>query len=397
LGGPTSLGSAAEAVIIALVDGLRQPVSVEGVLLGLMIYGSFIAVLFTLTKLLPAKKVRGQPLPGTGERLTYRINGMALFVAVHMLVFGGAWFLGLSLTPLLEHFWSLLVAANLITIAWLLLMNWQSRARLANASEAKGTDAKPVEPAESHGPLARLWYGLELNPTFLGVDLKIFAYQPSLIGLGVLNVAFAWAQYEQLGHLTPQMLAYQMFWWAYLFTHYWIEDNVLSMWDVIAERFGFMLLWGDLVLVPFFYCLPGWWLLANPEPMPIWQVLAIAALHVVGLWIFRESNAQKNRFKKDPNATIWGKPAQTLGGRLLLSGWWGIGRKLNYSGEIMVYSSFSLCTGFASLLPYLLPLWLCVLLTHRAWRDEQRCASKYGELWVEYTKIAKFRMIPFIY
>jgi delta14-sterol reductase len=369
------------------VNGLRQPVSVEGVLLGLLIYGSFIVLLFMLTKLLPAKKVLGQPLPGSGERLTYRINGMALFVAVHMLVFAGAWFLGLSLTPLLEHFWSLLVAANLITMAWLVGMNWQSRARLA---AAKSTD-------ESHGPLGKFWYGLELNPTFLGVDLKIFAYQPSLIGLGVLNVAFAWAQYEQLGHLTPQMLAYQLFWWAYLFTHYWIEDNVLSMWDVIAERFGFMLLWGDLVLVPFFYCLPGWWLLANPEPMPIWRVLAISALYVTGLWIFRESNSQKNRFKKDPNTTIWGKPAETLGGRLLISGWWRIGRKINYTGEIMVYSSFALCTGFTSLFPYILTLWLCVLLSHRAWRDEQRCASKYGELWVQYTQIAKFRMVPFLY
>jgi Delta14-sterol reductase len=387
---------ALEAVIIALVNGLRQPVSVEGVLLGLLIYGSFIVLLFALTKLLPAKKVLGQPLPGSGERLTYRMNGMALFVAVHMFVFGGAWFLGLSLTPLLEHFWSLLVAANLVTIAWLMLMNWQSRLRMA---VAKRPDAnQPVDaPTDAHGRIARLWYGLELNPSFLGVDLKSFAYQPSLIGLGVLNVAFAWAQYEQLGHLTPQMMAYQMFWWAYLFTHYWIEDNVLSMWDVIAERFGFMLLWGDLVLVPFFYSLPGWWLLANPEPMPIWQVLAIAALHVTGLWIFRESNAQKNRFKKDRNAKIWGKPAEVLGGRLLVSGWWRIGRKINYTGEIMVYSSFALCTGFVSLIPYLLPLWLCVLLSHRAWRDEQRCASKYGELWVEYTKITKFRMIPFLY
>jgi hypothetical protein len=34
---------------------------------------------------------------------------------------------------------------------------------------------------------------------FFGIDLKVFAYQPSLIGLGVLNVAFAWAQVEQTG------------------------------------------------------------------------------------------------------------------------------------------------------------------------------------------------------
>ncbi|KIG15155.1 Delta(24(24(1)))-sterol reductase [Enhygromyxa salina] len=375
------------------MEGLREAISLEGVLFGLATYGLFIIVLFALAKLLPGQMIQGQPLPGSGKRLTYKVNGMALFVAVHMLIFVGAWFLDLSLTPLLDHFWSLLVAANIITVAWLVLMNRGSRARLRKA--AAGDEAQTDDP--KHSVLGRLWYGIELNPQFLGVDLKTFAYQPSLIGLGVLNVAFGWAQYEQLGHLTPQMLAYQVFWWGYLFSHYWIEDNVLSMWDVIAERFGLMLLWGDLVLVPFFYCIGGWWLLANPEPMPIWRVLAIVALHVTGLWIFRESNSQKHRFKLDPGATIWGKPARTVGGRLLVSGWWGIGRKINYTGEIMVYASFALCTGFSSVIPYLLPLWLCVLLPHRAWRDEQRCAAKYGEVWVEYTQIAKFRMIPFLY
>jgi delta14-sterol reductase len=364
------------------VTGLRQAVTLEGVLFGLLTYAAFTVFLFVLARFLPGKKVVGQPLPGSGQRLTYKVNGMALFVATHMLIFVGAWFLDLSLTPLLEQFWSLLVAANIITVIWLAVMY---RGVAVDEETAK------------QGPIARFWYGIELNPSLFGVDLKTFAYQPSLIGLGVLNVAFAWAQYEQLGHLTPQMLAYQVCWWLYLFTHYWNEDNILSMWDVIAEKLGFMLLWGDLVLVTFFYCLGGWWLLANPEPMPLWRVAAIASLHLLGLWIFRGSNAQKNRFKKDPAAKIWGQPAKILGGKLLISGWWGIGRKINYSGEIMLYSAFALFTGFTSIFPYILPLWLFGLLTHRAWRDEQRCAAKYGPLWDEYTKIAKFRMFPFIY
>ncbi|NJK33265.1 MAG: hypothetical protein HC927_13185 [Deltaproteobacteria bacterium] len=275
------------------MDGLRQPVSLEGVLFGLLCYGGFIVALFGLTKLLPGRKVPGQPLPGGGQ-LTYKMNGIALFVATHMGLFVGAKFLGMSLTPLLREFWSLLIAANLITVAWLVWMYRAGQRRLDKQASAGEEDGENLR----RGLLARLWYGIELNPSLLGVDLKVFAYQPSLIGLGVLNVAFAWAQYEQLGHLTPQMLAYQCFWWAYLFTHYWYEDNVLSMWDVIAEKFGFMLLWGDLVLVPFFYSIAGWWLLANPEPMSWLAVLPIAALHVLGLWIFRESNTQKNRFKR---------------------------------------------------------------------------------------------------
>lgn len=374
------------------MDGLLRPVSLEGVLFGLAIEVGFIIALFLLTVLLPGPKVLGQPLPN-GERRTYVMNGMGLFVATHMFLFVGAKFFGLSLTPLLREFWSLLVAANLITLVWLI---WMYRAGMRNLAEAARAGEEDRETLE-RGPLARLWYGVELDPMLFGINLKVFAYQPSLIGLGVLNAAFAWAQIEQLGTITPQMLAYQCFWWAYLFTHYWMEDNVLSMWDVIAEKFGFMLLWGDLVLVPFFYSMIGWWVLANPEPMALPAVLAIAVLHVVGLVIFRDSNGQKNRFKKDRQAIIWGKPAQTLGGRLLISGWWGIGRKINYTGEIMVYTSFALTTGFGSIFPYVLPLWLCFLLSHRAWRDEQRCQAKYGELWAEYSKIAKFKMIPFLY
>ena len=130
-------------------------------------------------------------------------------------------------------------------------------------------------------------------------------------------------------------------------SHYWYEAGVLSMWDVIAEKFGFMLVWGDLVLVPFFYCIGGWWLISETEAMSAPMVGALAGLHVLGLWIFRGSNAQKDQFKRHPDRPIWGKAPETIGGRLLVSGWWGIGRKINYTGEIMVYFSFALCTGFS--------------------------------------------------
>ena len=49
------------------------------------------------------------------------------------------------------------------------------------------------------------------------------------------------------------------------------------------------------------------------------------------------------------------------------------------------------------MVPYLLPVWLLCLLTHRAWRDDRRCREKYGALWDEYCKRATFKMIPFLY
>jgi delta14-sterol reductase len=86
-----------------------------------------------------------------------------------------------------------------------------------------------------------------------------------------------------------------------------------------------------------------------------------------------------------------------VGGKLLVSGFWGVGRKLNYTGELCCYLAWSLTTGLSSVVPYLLPLWLMVLFPHRAWRDDQRCREKYGPLWDEYCKRARFRMIPFLY
>ncbi len=364
-----------------------SPVTLPNLLVAGAVYLAFFGGLLFASMVLPGRVVPGFPSPD-GTRKSYRINGMALWVGTHIAIGGGALLFDLSLAHLVRHFWSYFVVVNAFSIAWMGILYVGGRARQPASERRHG----------ALGLVQDLWYGVELNPTWKGVDLKVFAYQPSLIGLSLLNVAFAWAQWEQLGTLTPQMVAYQVFWWLYMTTHYHYETGVLSMWDVIAEKFGFMLLWGDLVLVPFFYCIGGWWLLDDPRAAMQWPALAgLVGLHLMGLWIFRGANAQKDRFKRDRTINIWGRPAQTLGGRLLVSGWWGVGRKINYTGEIMVYFSFALCTGAQSVVPFLLPLWLCVLLPHRAWRDERRCRAKYGELWEQYCRKARFRMIPFLY
>jgi delta14-sterol reductase len=364
-----------------------MPVTLGSLAVAGAIYCAFFFTLLGAAMVLPGKVVDGFPGPD-GTRKRYRMNGLSLWVATHIVLGAGMLVLGWSPSHLVRNFWSYFVVANAFSVTWMAVLYLGGQRRRTAAPRGTGL----------RGLVADLWYGVELDPTWKGVDLKVFAYQPSLIGLAVLNVAFAWAQWEQQGSLSPQMIAYQTFWWLYLTTHYLHEVGVLSMWDVIAEEFGFMLVWGDLVLVPFFYCIGGWWLLDDPRPALVWPALVgLGTLFGVGLWIFRGANAQKDRFKRDPNALIWGRPAQTLGGRLLVSGFWGIGRKLNYTGEIMVYTSIALCTGLQSVVPYLLPLWLCVLLPHRAWRDEKRCRAKYGELWDRYCARARFRMIPFVY
>lgn len=352
----------------------------------LLIFVGFVTVMFLVSIFFPGKQYTGCLQPD-GTRKSYQLNGLLLFLATTFVVVISTLVFHLTLAPLITYFWSLFIVANLFAFMWtgILYVEGQRKQRVNYQPQPLGKI------------FSGLWFGMELNPTWLGVDLKMFAYHPSLISLGLLNAAFAYLQYQKYGQITPQMWMFQGFWWLYLATHYYYEEFMLSTWDIIAEKLGFMLVWGDLVLVPFFYSIIGWYLVDMIDPIPVYSAMAITLLYLVGLTIFRGANAQKHRFKKNPQASIWGQPAQTLEGKLLVSGWWGIGRKLNYTGEICVYFALALTSGFNSIIPYLLPLWLCGLLSHRAWRDEQRCQAKYGNLWKIYCKKVSFRMLPFVY
>jgi delta14-sterol reductase len=357
----------------------------------------FVVFLFLLTMIVPGPKRKGAVLED-GSRKTYVLNGLALFLITAASLAAGQYFELFSLSLLYRHFWGLFVAANVLSIGMTLALYVQGK-------KSGDVDVRPsghgTATAEASGSivdvLKDMWYGVELNPAWLNVDVKLFSYKPSLIGLAVLNASFAVVQYEQHGHLTTQMICYQAFTFIYVFNYFQFEYGMLYTWDIVAEKFGFMLVWGDYAFVPFMYSIVGWYLCDQTVDIPIWAAVLLSITFAMGLWIFRGANQQKDEFKRDPKVKIWGKPAQTLGGKILVSGFWGIGRKLNYTGEIMVYASFTLLSGFDSFVPYLLPTWLICLLVHRAWRDDKRCREKYGALWEQYCRRATFKMFPFVY
>jgi delta14-sterol reductase len=349
----------------------------------------FVVALFLGARFLPGLDRRGYAQPD-GSTKEYKLTGMTLFFVTHIAVAVMVFGFGVSLTPIVTHFWSLFAVANALAIVMTAVLHLQGRREGVLRSTAFDGVRMP--------PWARdLWFGNELNPTWFGVDVKMFLYQPSLIGVDLIVVAFAFVQRDLHGSLTPQMACLLGFWWAYLFTHYVKEEFMLSTWDVTSENFGFMLVWGDLVYVPFLYSLPCWWIARHTTPFETWQWLGLSVLFLGSLWVFREANWQKERYKRTPEATIWGKKPEVVGGRLLASGWWGIGRKLNYTGEIGVYLCFALASGFEQPWPYVLPLSLMVLLVQRAARDDRKCSAKYGEVWKAYCERTRFRILPFVY
>lgn len=372
---------------------------------GAILFTAFVGGIFVLSKLVPGPEREGAPLKD-GSRITYRLNGLRIFLLLAAALVGGIASGHLSLEPLLENFWGLFIAANVFSFGLSAVLQVVGRRKnAAGGHEAPpvagvGADGAAHATAAAESPLSLLreyYMGAELNPSFLGIDLKMFSYRPSLMGLFVLNLAFASAQLERHGELSTAMILYQLFTFIYVFNYFQFEHGMLFTWDVIAENFGWMLVWGDYAFVPFAYSVIGWYLVDDTSAMHPALVVILPCVFVFGLWVFRGANQQKDQFKRDPTAKIWGKTPETLGGKILVSGFWGIGRKLNYAGEVTVYTSWALLSGAQSFVPYILPFWLFCLLTHRAWRDEQRCRLKYGKLWDEYCQRARFRMIPFLY
>ncbi len=344
------------------------------------LFMAFVGVLLVGSRWLPGRKVEGRP-DVDGTTRTYNLNGLALFLVIMVLAVLGDVFDVISLSVLHTHFAELFIVANVF--AWVVSggLYWQA---------SRGQ-------SESTGLLRGFFFGRQLNPSWFGVDVKLFSYRPSLIALALFNVSFAVVQYDTHGEFTLQMILYQAFTFIYVLNYFQFEHGMIFTWDIVAERFGWMLTWGDYVLVPFFYCLAGWWLLDSTDAIPAWAAVLICLLFVVGFAMFRGANEQKHRFKQDAETSIWGRPAETLDGRLLVSGFWGVGRHLNYSGEICVYFAFALTTAFASWIPFVLPVWLTALLWHRARRDDRRCRAKYGELWERYTQRVPHALIPRVY
>ncbi|MXY85556.1 MAG: DUF1295 domain-containing protein [Chloroflexi bacterium] len=340
----------------------------------------FVGILLLGSMWLPGRKVVAAP-DLEGVTRTYTLNGLALFVIVVLLAVLGEILDVISLSVLYTHFAELFIVANVFAFALSAGLYWRA---------ARGQSGSP-------GFLRGVFFGRQLNPTWFGVDLKLFSYRPSLIALALFNVSFAVVQYDTYGELTLQMILYQSFTFLYVVNYFQFEGGMIYTWDIVSERFGWMLAWGDYVLVPFFYCLPGWWLVHQTDSLPAIAGAALCLLFVVGFCVFRGANQQKHRFKQNAKTSIWGRPAESLDGRLLVSGFWGVGRHLNYTGEICVYFAFALTTGFSSWIPFLLPVWLTALLWHRSTRDDRRCRIKYGDLWDRYRQRVPYALIPRVY
>uniref|UniRef100_A0A8C6P386 Delta(14)-sterol reductase LBR n=1 Tax=Nothobranchius furzeri TaxID=105023 RepID=A0A8C6P386_NOTFU len=347
-------------------------------------------LLQALLYILPIGKLSdGVPLR-SGETLRYRTNGFFAF-AVSAAVVAAAMYLDVDLTYIHSHFLQLAVASFLVSL--LLSVYLFVRARSAGLGElALGGNSGNV--------VYDFFKGRELNPRIKGFDLKFFCeMRPGLIGWCLINFAMALAEMKHQGLETPSssMILVNVFQLLYVIDGLWNEEAILTTMDLMHDGFGFMLAFGDLVWVPFTYTLQAYYLVDHPNPLSLPVLFAIVVLKLVGFYIFRKSNSEKNAFRRNPSDPRFShmKTIPTATGKsLLVSGWWGVVRHPNYLGDLLMALAWSLPCGFRHLLPWYYMIYFIILLVHRDSRDMSDCRRKYGSAWDEYCRTVRYRIIP---
>jgi delta14-sterol reductase/lamin-B receptor len=369
----------------------------------------YFAMTLLLALVLPGPVVNGTGIPtpqspSTKFHLPYLINGhLQFWITTFLLPFIAP---SVNTDPLLISFSSPLsdlagLYADMMPLALAtILLSLLLSVYLYAASFAP--KAHLAEGGNSGNHVYDFFIGRELNPrvrTFLGVvDLKEFCeLRPGLIGWAILNAGNAAEQYSRTGTISGSMLLANLFQLLYVWDALYHEAAILTTMDITTDGFGFMLAFGDLAWVPFTYSLQTRYLVNNDPGLSGPVLLCIAVLNLVGYNIFRGANSQKDQFRRDPTHESV-KDLKFLntkrGTKLLTSGYWGIARKANYTGDWLMGLSWCLLCGTGSIVPYFYCIYFGILLVHRSIRDDAMCQVKYGDDWDTYKGIVRWRFIP---
>jgi delta14-sterol reductase len=252
---------------------------------------------------------------------------------------------------------------------------------------------------------ADFYLGRLENPQLWGgiIDVKMWLYLvgATMLELNVLSfTAHHYIVYGAQG--SPGIYLAAVLLTFFVIDYLAFEKVHLYTYDFLAERVGFKLGFGCLAFYPYFYAIPLWIAADLPDGHSHgFQLILYAFLFFVSWSFSRGANLQKYHFKKDPKKVFLGIRPEVLADgtkAILVNGYWGLSRHINYLGEIGMAVCIVLCAGHpASLWPWLYPLYYVALLVPRQITDDKRCARKYGTLWEQYSKKVPYRIIPYIY
>jgi len=355
------------------------------IILGLITPLIAYAVITLLHLAIPAKRRPGYVTGADGQVLSYRINGRFVLLASVILWFLLGYFRIVPFTWLYETRWWGLIGAVVIGLVFSFVVVLR-------------------HPSTGKPFAADLWFGrakdVQLGNGF--VDAKVWLYLVGAVMLQLNVLSFAAFHLQTVGRINAGfLLGCAMLTW--FCCEYLIFERVhLWTYDFIAERVGFKLGFGCLAFYPYFYSVALWFTADLPDPgLPVWVTVLFGVLFLGGWVLTRGANMQKFIFKTAPQRRfLWLAPQAISDGRnsLLVNGFWGASRHINYLGEIIQAVAIALAPGwFGVWMVWLYPLYYIALFISRQADDDKVCRAKYGALWDEYTAKVPSKIIPHLY
>lgn len=353
-----------------------------GLITPLIVY----AVITLLHAVIPTRRVTGYVMnDATGEVLRYRVNGRYVLVTSIIL-------------------WFVLGYTNIVPFTWLYETRWWGLIGAVIIGLVYSLYVVVKAPPVRRSFLADFWFGRSKNPQLRNgfIDAKVWLYLVGAVLLQLNVLSFAAFHITHVAQINPGfLLACAMLTW-FCFEYLIFERVHLWTYDFIAERVGFKLGFGCLAFYPYFYSVAIWFTADLPNPgIPTWATVLIGVLFIGGWVLTRGANMQKFRFKTAPEQKFLGIVPQALSDgkhSLLVNGFWGGSRHVNYLGEIIQAVAIAAAPGYFGIwMVWLYPLYYITLFISRERDDEKICAAKYGPLWGKYTAKVKYRIIPGIY
>jgi 7-dehydrocholesterol reductase len=350
-----------------------------------------------LMKILPGPNTTG-PVSPAGFTPLYKDNGLLAFAVTLVAYVAGAdffgWYkLGFIYAGILP-FLCFLVVFGLAFVAFLYV-----KGRVAPTS---------ADNCVSGNPVFDFYWGVELYPRVLGVDIKTFTNcRFGMMLWGVMIVDCMFAQQERHGAVANSMwvsAALQLFYIAKFF--YW-EAGYLRSIDIMHDHAGFYICWGCLVWVPTVYTGTAIHLVDHPVQLSNSLAIFFFVAGIASVVCNYLADEQRVEFRRSNGTTlVWGKKPTFIAASyktadgdkrtslLLTAGWWAVARHWHYVPELL--GSFFWCIPALNMqqpMFYTLP-YLLFLLMDRGFRDDARCASKYGKDWKKYCKAVPYKFIP---
>jgi 7-dehydrocholesterol reductase len=363
------------------------------------IIGVFMAVQLFLMRFVPGKPFFG-PITPKGNVPVYKANGVTCYFLTIALFCIASFGLGLfSPTIAYDHLGEILGAMNIFSLVFCAML--YLKGRFKPSSTDYGTKGNIV---------FDYYWGTELYPRIAGIDIKMFTNcRFGMASWPILLISYAAKQHQMWG-LSDAMFVAVALQLIYITKFYVWETGYLRSLDIMHDRAGFYICWGCLVWVPAIYTSSTMYMVNHPNQLGLFWSSTLLVVGGVAIMMnyfadrqrqmVRAKNGDHKVWKRDPvlveanYTTAQGEKKKTI---LLASGFWGVARHFHYIPEIVGALMWTLPALFASPIPYFYVVFLTLLLTERATRDDIRCKNKYGEDWEKYCKIVPYKMVPYVY